>query len=125
MRIDGDGVAGESSGERNHLAVDPDEATATYGTQGHALGIQQLDPASDERGAGRLVDLGRRSHAEGLMWPAVVEVRSPEVTGTLLLLKRGRGDGFELERHVPVHALVPAVVGRRALARAQVLDAEA
>lgn len=57
------------------------------------------------------------------MGPAVVPVGSPQVARSLLVLGARGGDRLHLHGHVAMRALVPAVVGRRALARAQMVDA--
>src|SRR5438094_8490507 len=100
-----------------------DESSARDGTHEHAFRIQKLDLFSSVRGGTGFVDLARSFHSEGFMRPAVVEVRLPQVARTLLVFVRGRSDRLDLERDVAVHALVSAVVLRRALARAKMVDA--
>src|SRR5205823_4962419 len=102
-----------------------DESSARDGTHEHAFRIQKLDLFSSVRGGTGFVDLARSFHSEGFMRPAVVEVRLPQVARTLLVFVGGRSDRLDLERDVAVHALVSAVVRRRALARAKMVDAEA
>src|SRR6202022_4741720 len=125
VRIDSYRESSQRLSQRNHRAPVLDETSARDGPHEHALRIQKVDLLSSVRGGTRRVDVARRFLSERFMRPAVVEVGSPQVARSLLVLGTGRGDCLDLHGHVAMHALVPAVVGWRALARAQMVDAEA
>lgn len=70
------------------------------------------------------VDLAGEPLAEGLVRPDVVERRDPLVERALLVGQRRRRDVLQLEAHVEVHPLVPAVVLRLTGPAANDFDAE-
>src|SRR2546423_3842594 len=124
VRIDGNGITSEGLCQLDRRAAVLDESSARNGTHEHAFRIQELDFLSSVRGRTPPVDLAGSFHAEGFMRPAVVEVGLPQVARSLLVLCSGRSDRLDLERDVAMHSLVSAIVRRRALARAQMVDAE-